>query len=671
MRASVVDRRPHTFAGDASRQAQGKDVGGAVQKLVTTIIGVLVAVGAFTALWVGANLVFNQATQNFKRFSALAGAIVGMVVMIIIDGNQLITGVGIRPDTWEWDALPIYVFWPLVGAGIGAIVGLVLSRLDGRSARLGFGIAAGLGIGLLIAAVLKSRYQLAMRTNPLLLWPTVGIVLAVASNALRRRDPLKGAVTGAFLGWLYGSFGGGLQGVAQANLTETLVAGGVAGALAGARIGLTSNPGVVERARIDEKSRAWIFVGPAFLFYTSMLILPAIQTFVLSLKNRDSDAWVGAENYRTVFTDPKNIDTSDFAGFWGSSILPWFIFLLVAGLVLAFLLGRETGQPLNFVGAPLVPLLMAGALLSFAVFTHLRGTIINNLWWVVGVTLLATSLGLAMAKFSDGAPGEAVAKSFVFMPMAISFVGASIIWRLIMYQARNVTKDQTGVLNAAWVWLGEVTTVQPGQLIIGLIFLLAAAALGFAAIRSLSNSPAAAGLYLVLSVFPLWVAYRTFNGGIGGYEFAESGDRIPLPNNFVQDGPYNNFWLMLILIWIQTGFAMVILSAAIKAVPDDFIEAAKIDGATDSQVFWRITVPQITPTILVVATTIMVNVMKVFDIVKVTTNGQFGSQVLANAMYQEAFLNFDRGLGAALAIVLFLGVLPVMVWNVYNLTKEA
>ncbi|MEZ5228095.1 MAG: sugar ABC transporter permease [Acidimicrobiales bacterium] len=142
------------------------------------------------------------------------------------------------------------------------------------------------------------------------------------------------------------------------------------------------------------------------------------------------------------------------------------------------------------------------------------------------------------------------------------------------------------------------------------------------------------------------------------------------PINFVQGIPFNNFWLMMILIWIQTGFAMVILSAAIKAVPEDFIEAAKIDGATDGQIFWRITVPQILPTIGVVATTIMVNVMKVFDIVKVTTNGQFDTQVLANAMYNEAFQFGNRGVGAALAMVLFLGILPVMVFNIYNLTKE-
>ena len=175
---------------------------------------------------------------------------------------------------------------------------------------------------------------------------------------------------------------------------------------------------------------------------------------------------------------------------------------------------------------------------------------------------------------------------------------------------------------------------------------------------------------MVFAVVPLWVAYRTFNGGIGGYQYTEGGDQLALANNFVQDGPFNNFWLMLIMVWIQTGFAMVILSAAIKAVPEDFIEAAKIDGATDGQIFWRITVPQVMPTILVVASTIMVAVMKVFDYVKVTTNGQFGTQVLANAMYQEAFLNLNRGLGAALAIVLFLLVLPVMSWNVYRMTTE-
>ncbi|MEZ5375480.1 MAG: sugar ABC transporter permease [Acidimicrobiales bacterium] len=325
---------------------------------------------------------------------------------------------------------------------------------------------------------------------------------------------------------------------------------------------------------------------------------------------------------------------------------------------------------MNFGGAPLMPLMMGIGLFSFALFTHLRGTIINNIWWVIAVTSLSTALGLAVAKLADGAKFEPMAKSFVFMPMAISFVSASIIWRLMMYQARDASKSQTGLLNSIWVWLGKVTTQSPGKVIIGGIFLLAAVALLVATVRALANSPAVAGLYGVLSVIPLWVAFRTFGDGIGGYTPIEGDVVRANPINFVQGIPFNNFWLMMILIWIQTGFAMVILSAAIKAVPEDFIEAAKIDGATDGQIFWRITVPQILPTIGVVATTIMVNVMKVFDIVKVTTNGQFDTQVLANAMYNEAFQFGNRGVGAALAMVLFLGILPVMVFNIYNLTKE-
>jgi alpha-glucoside transport system permease protein len=127
---------------------------------------------------------------------------------------------------------------------------------------------------------------------------------------------------------------------------------------------------------------------------------------------------------------------------------------------------------------------------------------------------------------------------------------------------------------------------------------------------------------------------------------------------------------MVILIWIQVGFSMVILSAAIKAVPDELIEAARIDGATTSQIFWRVTLPQIATTIGVVVTTLIVLVMKVFDIVKVTTNGQFGSQVLANDMYDRAFGNFDTGRGAALAVILFVAVLPVMYINIRR-TQEA
>ncbi len=127
---------------------------------------------------------------------------------------------------------------------------------------------------------------------------------------------------------------------------------------------------------------------------------------------------------------------------------------------------------------------------------------------------------------------------------------------------------------------------------------------------------------------------------------------------------------MIVLIWIQTGFAMVILSAAIKAVPEDVIEAASVDGATESQIFWRVTLPQIAPTIGVVVTTIIVLVMKVFDIVKVMTNGNFGTQVLANDMFFQAFQSQNFGRGAALAMLIFFSVMPIMVFNIRQMQKE-
>ncbi len=144
----------------------------------------------------------------------------------------------------------------------------------------------------------------------------------------------------------------------------------------------------------------------------------------------------------------------------------------------------------------------------------------------------------------------------------------------------------------------------------------------------------------VLLIFVGWIFIRytqIVGGGIGGFTTNGDGETVGKTIVFVQESPYNNFWLMVILIWIQIGFSMVILSAAIKAVPTELIEAAKIDGATDSQVFWRVTLPQIGTTIGVVVTTLIVLVMKVFDIVKVMTNGQFGTQVLANDMFQQAF----------------------------------
>ena len=129
-------------------------------------------------------------------------------------------------------------------------------------------------------------------------------------------------------------------------------------------------------------------------------------------------------------------------------------------------------------------------------------------------------------------------------------------------------------------------------------------------------------------------------------------------------------WLMVILIWIQVGFAMVILSSAIKAVPTELTEAAKMDGASENQTFWRVVVPQIAPTIGVVVTTLVVVVMKVFDIVKVTTSGNFGTEVIANQMFTSAFGNSDSGLGSALAVILFISVIPIIVINIRRMQRN-
>jgi alpha-glucoside transport system permease protein len=321
------------------------------------------------------------------------------------------------------------------------------------------------------------------------------------------------------------------------------------------------------------------------------------------------------------------------------------------------------------------PLVVGGLFLAFAVFTVLRGTIINNLWWVAVVTGLSTSLGLAVAVLADRARGERFAKSIIFMPMAISLVGASVIWRF-MYVARDSSKEQTGVMNALWVGLGRLSTGSGfWTWLVGIVLTIAfvglVALMGQALVRREWGKAVVPGVAALLLGWFLVRYFAIIGGGIGGQRSGPDGEFVANPVNFVQEPPYNNFWLMVVLIWIQTGFSMVILSAAIKAVPTEFIEAARVDGATDSQIFWRVTLPQIAPTIGVVVTTLIVLVMKVYDIVKVMTNGNFGTQVLANDMFQQAFQFGNVGRGASLAVLIFISVLPVMIYNIRKMQREA
>ena len=370
-------------------------------------------------------------------------------------------------------------------------------------------------------------------------------------------------------------------------------------------------------------------------------------------------------------TDPGIIDFSKFGGIFGSKLFWAALVLLALGAVVGRWLGRRVGMGFSAGGGSLTLLAGGVTLLGFAIFTSIRGTIPNNLWWIFSVIIFAVSLGLAVAVLADRSKGENIAKSLIFLPMAISFVGASVIWRLI-YVARPPQDPQTGVFNALWVMLGEWSNSGAASATVSLILGLIIAGLLYLAWRGwqADSAPMVAGS-LVASAALGYLIFRFLGPGIGGFAVSPlTGEIIPDPVLFIQQGPWNNFWMMVVFIWIQTGFAMVIFSAAIKAVPQELIEAARIDGATETQSFWRVTVPQIYPTIGVVVTTLIVTVLKVFDIPKVMTNGNFDTQVLANEMWQRAFTELDFGLGSAVAVLLFLGVLPVMAMNIRRMQRE-
>jgi len=258
--------------------------------------------------------------------------------------------------------------------------------------------------------------------------------------------------------------------------------------------------------------------------------------------------------------------------------------------------------------------------------------------------------------------------------MALSFVGAGIIWRF-MYLARPQQDPQTGVLNALWVGLGNLSVSENAGLAGVILFAVAALLVLFAVLAFQQRALGTGWASGFLALWFAWLGSRFLAGdGVAGVQVVD-GEPVTSALLFIsgteQFGAYNNVFIMLPFIWVYTGFAMVIFSAAIKGVPADLLEAGRVDGATEAQSFWRIVLPQIRPTIGVVITTIIVVVMKVFDIVKVMTNGNFGTQVLANEMWNRAFIDGNFGVGSAVATVLFLSVLPVMYTNIRRIQKEA
>ena len=288
-------------------------------------------------------------------------------------------------------------------------------------------------------------------------------------------------------------------------------------------------------ARFRESFRPYVFVGPALVILAVFLIYPVINTIIISFQDARSQDFVGFDNYEFVFTDESMLRS-----------------------------------------------------------------IRNTVGWIIIVPLFGVSIGLVFATLADRLTrGEALAKSLIFLPMAISFVGAAVTFRLIYSFRPEGFGTNIGLLNGIWTGLG--------------------------------NEPVA------------WLSQK----------------------------PWNNFMLMAIMVWMQTGFAMVVLSAAIKAIPDEIIEAARIDGASEFQVFRRIMVPSILPTIVVVTTYMVINAMKVFDIVFVMGNAETsGTEVIAERMIRWFFISNHDGRGAAIAVVLFLAVIPVMWWNVRKFREQ-
>ena len=214
----------------------------------------------------------------------------------------------------------------------------------------------------------------------------------------------------------------------------------------------------------------------------------------------------------------------------------------------------------------------------------------NNLLWIIFMVTGTIVIGLLVAVLADRVPYESVAKAIIFLPMAISFVGAGVIWKFVYdYETGSV---QIGLLNAILVKLGLA------------------------------------------------------------------------PVAWLQTGGVNNLALIVVGVWMWSGFCMTILSAALKGVPTEILEASRVDGANEWSVFWKIIVPMIMPTIAVVATTMVINVLKIFDIVYVMTGGNYGTEVIANRMYQEMYSAFHTGRATAVAVVLIILIIPFIYLNI-------
>jgi alpha-glucoside transport system permease protein len=288
--------------------------------------------------------------------------------------------------------------------------------------------------------------------------------------------------------------------------------------------------------RWEDRIKPFLYILPAYAAITIYLIYPTILTLINSFKDQASVDWVGFDNYTELLTS-----------------------------------------------------------------NTFQQTIYNTLLWILVVPAVTVIIGLAVAVLADrlGPRGEKLSKTLIFLPMAISMVGASVVWRFV-YSSQPEGQPQIGLLNAVWTGLG------------------------FDAVPWLQTST----LHL------------------------------------------NSFLLMVILLWMQVGFSMVLLSAAVKGVPAETLEAARIDGANERQTFFKVVVPQIKGTIVTVFITVTIGVMKIFDIVYVTTNGNFNTNVVGNEFYNQLTTNFNNGAASAIVVLLMIAVVPVMAYQVRHFKAE-
>ena len=357
--------------------------------------------------------------------------------------------------------------------------------------------------------------------------------------------------------------------------------------------------------------RPWLFLAPAVIALGIYLAYPVVATLWLSLTDRDrGGAFVGMANYNRMFAEPK---------FWEA----------------------------------------------------MR----NNMLWLIIVPAASTAFGLLVAQLTDRIRWGSLAKSLIFMPMAISFVGAGVIWKLV-YEARAAGQEQIGVMNAVWMQfdggIGSVLSLKVAPVLILLSFAALCGWIGWIFLRPVACRDGRIGgwstfLRILVGLFAAWLIWLSLSSA---WNLARATLPYGEPQTWLTIPLWNSFFLMVVLIWIQTGFAMVILSAALRGIPEETVEAAIVDGANPFEIFFRIKVPQIMGTIVVVWTTITLVVLKVFDIVYAMTNGQWETQVLANYMFDKLFRANDWGVGSASAMIIMFLVTPILVWNVWTARKE-